>query len=212
MAKMKAKLAANADHFGTEALRIAYIQNRVGGRAADHFAPCLRETAKQPYISASDIFKHLETVYLDPNRVLNAKRSFRQLRIKETDRFQYFLTTFMHLAAESEALEEDYKEELYNKLTDKLQELTISHRVTDTSFEEFSRYCSQVANSLQSIASRTRTAAAAPKSPTTTSITTSSSEPSEPSEPKAYGASTASVARKSDIWRVTAPRRNPVTS
>jgi chromosome segregation ATPase len=40
--RIRNKLRANADHYDTETLRIAYVQNRVGGKAAKHLRPRLR--------------------------------------------------------------------------------------------------------------------------------------------------------------------------
>jgi hypothetical protein len=40
--RMRNKLKANADPYNTEALRIAYVENRVGGKAAKHLRPRLR--------------------------------------------------------------------------------------------------------------------------------------------------------------------------
>jgi hypothetical protein len=42
LSKMKNKLLANADHYSTEPLKMAYIQTRTAGYSADHMAPRLR--------------------------------------------------------------------------------------------------------------------------------------------------------------------------
>ena len=36
------KLSANADHYPTAALRLAYVKSRCGGRAAQHLIPVSR--------------------------------------------------------------------------------------------------------------------------------------------------------------------------
>ena len=43
--RMRNKLKANVDHYNTEALRIAYVENRVGGKAVKHLRPRLRASA-----------------------------------------------------------------------------------------------------------------------------------------------------------------------
>ncbi|KAN0069481.1 hypothetical protein V8E54_012496 [Elaphomyces granulatus] len=41
--RIRSNLKANEDHYNTEALRIAYVENRVGGKAAKHLRPRLRK-------------------------------------------------------------------------------------------------------------------------------------------------------------------------
>ncbi|KAL2007033.1 hypothetical protein VTN00DRAFT_8471 [Thermoascus crustaceus] len=151
LSKMKNKLAVNADHYPSEELRMAYVENRVGGKASDHLAPRLRDEAPNRYQTADEIFAHLKTIYLDPNRIVNAKFKFRNLQMTPSDCYHDFVTEFLHLAGEAQIPETEYKKELYHKLTWKLQELTISERISPRPFKEFSTYCSQVANSLRLI-------------------------------------------------------------
>ena len=86
--RMRNKLKANADHYNTEALRVAYVENRVGGKVAVN-----------PDTTAEEMLKHLETISQDAN---NAKREFRKLNMRATDKFQDFLTNFLHLAGEAQ--------------------------------------------------------------------------------------------------------------
>lgn len=69
LSKIKGKLRANEDHYTTEALRIAYIENRTGGDAAKHLAPRLREDSLNYFQNADEMLKYLEAIYLDPNRL-----------------------------------------------------------------------------------------------------------------------------------------------
>ena len=68
---------------------------------------------------------HLKMIYNDPNRVTTAKHQFRQLYMKTSDKFHDFLSEFLYLAAEAGVAEDNWKDELYTKLTTKLQELCI---------------------------------------------------------------------------------------
>jgi hypothetical protein len=128
--RMRNKLKANADHYNTEALRIAYVENRVGGKAAKHLRPRLRASAVNPYTTAEEMLKHLETIFQDANKEANAKREFRKLNMRATDKFQDFLTDFLHLAGEAQIPATMYKDELYQRVTWKLQEMTIKNRWT----------------------------------------------------------------------------------
>ena len=93
--RIRNKLKANADHYNTEVLRIAYVENRTGGKAAKHLRPRLRVNAVNPYITAEEMLKHLESIFQDPNREANSKREFRKLNMGATDKFQDFLTGIM---------------------------------------------------------------------------------------------------------------------
>jgi hypothetical protein len=92
--RIRSKLRANADHYNTDALRMAYVENRTGGKAAKHLRPV---NAVNPYITAEEMLKHLGSIFQDPNREANSKREFRKLNMGATDKFQDFLTDFLYL-------------------------------------------------------------------------------------------------------------------
>lgn len=154
LSKMRSKLSANEDHYPTEKLRKAYVENRVGGKAADHLAPRLKDEAINKYTTAEEMFKHLECIFLDPNRVINAKRNFKSLMMKTGEPFQDFLTNFLYISGEAKAPVDSLKEEIYLKLTPKLQELTLNQWVTEITFDEYVNYCSKIADNLRVIEKR----------------------------------------------------------
>lgn len=148
---MSQKLTANADHFNIPQLRIAYIASRCESKARKHITPRMRDDAMNPYTDSKDVLDHLKTIYEDPNRVATAKHQFRQLYMKTSDKFHEFLSEFLYLAAEADVAEKDWKDELYTKLTTRLQELCISDRIKDGTFQEFSSAASQTASFLEVI-------------------------------------------------------------
>ncbi|OJD23554.1 hypothetical protein ACJ73_05087, partial [Blastomyces percursus] len=107
--KMKGKLENNADHYTTEALRMAYVESRTGGNAANHLKPRLRDESPNKFRTAKEMLDCLKIIYLDPNRVQTAKTEFRRLKLVITD---------FH---------------------------------SQSSFDDFSRHCSQVAHTLKKI-------------------------------------------------------------
>jgi hypothetical protein len=153
LSRMKNKLAANADHYSTEALRTAYVENRTAGDAAKHLAPRLREGAANKFTTADEMFKLLETVFLDPNRLQTAKNDFRKLVMRKADNFHEFLTKFLHQAGEAKISPDEYKYELNNKLAFDLQKAVVTNYISDSTFDQFSAHCSQVSHTLQAIAS-----------------------------------------------------------
>lgn len=85
--QMKLKIAANADHFTTPAMRIAYVSSRCTGEAYKHLATRLRDSASIPYDDDNDVFDHLREVYADPNRLENAQYEFHELKMKTSDKY-----------------------------------------------------------------------------------------------------------------------------
>jgi hypothetical protein len=147
--RIRSKLKANEDHYNTEALRIAYVENRVGGKAAKHLRPRLRVSAVHPYSTAEEMLKHLEKIFQDPNKEANAKREFRKLNMRATDKFQDFLTDFLYLAGEAKIPAMMYKDELYQRMTWKLQEMTIRESMdSDIDFDAYTGICTKLADHL----------------------------------------------------------------
>lgn len=151
LSRMKNKLAGNEDHYPTEVMKITYVESRTGGKAAKHLASRMRDGAVNKFRTADEIFKHLEWIFMDPDRQINARRKFRNLQMKPIDPYHEFLAEFLYLAGEAAIHEFEYKEELYEKLTFKLKEMMALQLDDCATFEEFSTHCSQAANCLQSI-------------------------------------------------------------
>ncbi|OJD10397.1 hypothetical protein ACJ73_09811, partial [Blastomyces percursus] len=149
--KMRGKLEGNADHYTTEALRMTYVESRTGGDAADHLKPRLRDGSPNKFQTAKEMLDCLKAIYLDPNRVQTAKTEFRRLVMRRADDFHQFLTRFLHLAGESELPASEYKYEFNEKLSFDLQRLVITEFHSKSSFDEFSKHCSQVAHTLRKI-------------------------------------------------------------
>jgi hypothetical protein len=98
------------------------------------------------------MLKHLEAIFHSPNKEANAKREFRKLNMKTTDKFQDFLTDFLHLAGEAKVPASMYKDELYQRITWKLQEITIREMMdSDTDFDAYTAVCTKLANHLSVI-------------------------------------------------------------
>ena len=71
--------------------------------------------------------------------------------MKTSDKFHDFLSEFLYLAAEAGVAEEDWRDELYTKLTTELQKLCISDSFKGGTFQEFSSAVSQTASRLEVI-------------------------------------------------------------
>lgn len=151
LSKMKGKLEGNADHYTTEALKMAYINSRTEGEASDHLKPRLRDDSPNKFQTAIEMLNYLEGIYRDPNQLQDAKTEFRRLRMHRTDDFHQFLTRFLHLAGESKLPETEYKYELNEKLLFDLQKLVIAEYNSQSTFDAFSKHCSRAAHTLKKI-------------------------------------------------------------
>jgi len=125
LSKMKSKLSANQDHYPTEALRMGYVENRVGGNAIKHLAPRLRTGSTNPFVSTEDMFEVLERVYGDPNRRQTASAEFRRLYQGGKD-FNSFWAEFQRLAAGIDYSSENLVDELRSKVSAELERAIIT--------------------------------------------------------------------------------------
>ena len=124
--KMRAKLAANADHYPTEELKMAYLASRVEGTANLHLAPRLRYTAANKFQTAEEMLEALERVFGDPHRRQTAMASFRKL-YQGTKDFNTFWSEFQRLAAELEIIAPDYLlEEFRERVSTELKKAMVT--------------------------------------------------------------------------------------
>ena len=58
----------------------------------------MHDGVQNEYKDASNIFKYLESVYGDPNQIVNAKHCYYSLLMKPGNKFYSFLSKFLYLA------------------------------------------------------------------------------------------------------------------
>ncbi|OJD25470.1 hypothetical protein ACJ73_03166 [Blastomyces percursus] len=110
--KMKNRLRANQDRYPTEELRMAYIELRVGGEAADHLRPYLDEQAEEHISTAQELFNVLKEIYEDPNKKEKARDDLQRLYLQRDSDFHEFQTKFLRLAREAKIPHDQYEFEL----------------------------------------------------------------------------------------------------
>jgi hypothetical protein len=79
---------------------MAYIKSMCKEEAANHLLTHMRKDSPNRYEDVDNMFKHLQTLYQDTNRVINAKMELRRLIIKDT-KFQSFLSQFVLLTQDA---------------------------------------------------------------------------------------------------------------
>ena len=73
---MAKKLAANADHYDTKALHMAYMDSCVDGNVYKHLAARSRIGAQKLFATAEEMFEILQKTYEDVNQKHTAMNKF----------------------------------------------------------------------------------------------------------------------------------------
>ena len=63
------------------------------------------------------MIQHLEAIYVNPNKLHNAKYDYNCLTMKTSQTFVEFQTQFLHLAGEAQIPAESLRLNLFNRLT-----------------------------------------------------------------------------------------------
>jgi hypothetical protein len=145
--KIRTKLSANADHYPTEALRMAYLASRVDGTANLHLQPRLRPTAVNRFETAEDMIEALDRVFGDPNKQQTAMTNLRKLYQGNKD-FNEFWGEFQRLMAELDTMpKEFFLEEFRMRVSSELKRAMITVDIEDVS--ELAKKCQEWDRRLQ---------------------------------------------------------------
>ena len=98
---------------------------------------------------------HLAAIYVNPNRVRDAKYDYNRLTMRTGQTFTEFQTQFLHLAGEAQIPAESLRLDLFDRLTIQLQEKLAAQLRTLDSFAELAASCLSLDTELRRIAART---------------------------------------------------------
>jgi Zinc knuckle len=115
------KLEVNRDHYPSTHAQMLYVFGRTSGDAQKHLQARYRPGSINRFQDACDMIEHLASIYTNPNRERDAKHQYNSLRMKSSETFLEFQTKFLHLAGEGNIAEANIRDDLYDKLTAKLQ-------------------------------------------------------------------------------------------
>ncbi|KAI9036270.1 uncharacterized protein KD926_002135 [Aspergillus affinis] len=93
------KMTANADHYPTTELCIAYVTSRCEKDARRHISPRL---LTQNYRNFGKILSHLKSIFVDPNKARNARRKFNSIKMAAFKDYYTFASEFQYLAVEGQ--------------------------------------------------------------------------------------------------------------
>jgi hypothetical protein len=131
----------NADHFEDEEAKMFYLFNRTEGDAQKHLQPKYNAASLVRFTSAPEMIQHLAAIYVNPNKVRDARYDYNRLMMKPSQLFIEFQTQFLHLAGEAQIPAESLRLDLYDKLTIQLQDKLVVHLRTLDTFEELLACC-----------------------------------------------------------------------
>lgn len=134
---IEGKLYANYDHFPTETLKMIYIFSMTEGEAAEHLQDVYKTGNKAIDLQSGEaMIQYLGGIYENPNERIEARRDFKQLVMNPGTTFSDFKTQFVKLANRGQVSASEWNDEMYEKLTNKLQDAIITKRaeVTDCTF------------------------------------------------------------------------------
>jgi hypothetical protein len=153
--QIEGKFSVNADHFATEQAKMIYLFGRTTSDAQAHLQPRFSNAdAGDQFTSAQDMIDHLATIYVDPYKVQNARHDFRRLIMKTSQTFTEFYTRFLHLAGVARIPSEDWRPELYDKLTLDLQKAVLPTFNTLLTYKALADQCLLLDQGLKRIRER----------------------------------------------------------
>lgn len=135
------KFEEDQPQFTTPRSYIRYLFNRTKGDANKHLYPryTSEESNRNPYTDYREMFKTLDSIYLNPFQTRDARNQYRELRMSTRQSFHEFKTQFLHLANEAQVPEADRFHDLYDKLTAPLQRQILNQ--LPTMAEKFETLC-----------------------------------------------------------------------
>lgn len=125
LAEIKNKLEANADHYNTAKLRMAYFSTRVGGKAKRHLTARMRAQSTNPFTDSDQMAEVMLSAYGDHDPEATAERAFAKLYQGKMP-FPEFWAEFQRLAADLDVTDRWLMTQLRQKLNDEMQESIIN--------------------------------------------------------------------------------------
>ncbi len=121
--KIADKLDANANHYPTEKIRIAYVISRLEGDADQQIYAKRRVDAFSFYQSLSELLKHLKEIYEDQNLIRKCRHEYvalKQLNKLFSSFYSEFTRIFSFLNYDDITLMNDIQDKINNRLQNTL--------------------------------------------------------------------------------------------
>jgi Zinc knuckle len=104
--------------YNSEERKLDYMLRRTKGDAQIHMIAGMKDESLPGFFeTAQDALANLRQALVNPQATREAQNQFRALRMGNSEAFAQFRTRFLLLAHESHLRQEDYRDELWNKIT-----------------------------------------------------------------------------------------------
>lgn len=225
---VKDKLKANADWYTghtdeqTHIRQVLFLKGTVSGKAFDHLTAYLARRDEAGTIATVDMCReYLQKRFDDPHRRLKARDELNALKLSYLGDFTAFQSEFIRLAQVSGRPEEQWKEDLHDKLYAELRTHMQLDLVTQgISFDTYCAHAQAMARGVEAegkerkaaAETRRKLRAASPslKRPTAATPTKPSHTPSAPSKPT--DGTTCYNCQGKDHWAKDCPNKKKVAA
>ena len=180
---MRNKIASNNKDYATEPQKIAYIQSRLANKADTMTAHRFASVSSTRYSTSEQVFEHLRSLFLNRNKKRESKAEYQRL-YQKSSAFPKFYSRFLFLASQAEIPEIMWKEDLVDKISLKLKELTFAEQADETlDYNSFAEICTTRDYQIRQVSSL-RSQLVKKSSPQTTAplSTPPASQPQSPSQ------------------------------
>ena len=140
----------NADHYPSEAVKIAYVSSRLDSDAAEYVYTRKRPGSTLPFLTHLDIIDHLRNIYEDHDRARTYRREYNNLR-QGTTPFVEFYAKFTKYASTLGYDHVNQMHDLINKTNPRLQEVYAVCSKRFTELLPLKNYLQQVDNSFRQL-------------------------------------------------------------
>jgi hypothetical protein len=148
------KIKFDNDYFETERKKMGYLFNRTTGDAQGHLQPRF-EDETDGFQTLQEMFDHLTAIYDNPHKVRDARNSYHKLYIQSAQTFQKFHTKFLQLAGKGKVAVENYRDDLYDKITPDLQKMVLPTLASFETHQALAVQCRLLDAELKRIKQRT---------------------------------------------------------
>lgn len=139
---IQGKLRFNHDHFPTEEHKMIYVFSMTEGEASKHLRAVYGTGNKDVDLATADeMILYLGEIYGNPNEEMEARREFKKLMMAPGTPFPEFRTKFVQLASEGKISPDNWKEEMYEKITHRLQDAITATRAIIKNTLTFPKMC-----------------------------------------------------------------------
>jgi hypothetical protein len=135
--QIRARFRDDPGWYNSEGRKLDYMLRRTTGNAQTHMLAGIKNKLLPGFFgTAENALLALQQALTNPRAAQEARNQFRALRMSRTETFAQFRTRFLLLAHESHLRPEDYRDELWHKITPALTTAIIAVEAFHPTYDE----------------------------------------------------------------------------